>query len=532
MIDSIQNKYHREIIKKLIIQNPSKESFFLDEYTKLKKYKALIKNKNIKFDSFFEKEISFKSFEDFSDKISNEIILNNAKKMKRSILNNKYKHLENERTNKLFLTLAENNIKKEAIKDFIGKKIITYINKSPEEFNNALSDVVETLISWDINKYKKNKILNKSDILEESEQTLLVDMNTTEKVNQYGSDMWCIKRDENYYQEYKSEGLRFFNFLDFNKNADDKKSQIAFAVNFQGDIIDAYFKNDDNAMSYVKKELPNYKFKSMNIEEIIDYLDETNTINKETFVKKFIEQSNELIIDNIYIDIEDMPTEDYTIDQLFEYGYDTWEYEGFGRDNIIKLTSFINTENNNSNEIIDMLFKNNMPEKDEFFTNCIYKKLRNDKSFNGKELIKLAEEYSEKSSIDLSEILFNVEFFALESEFKREILSELKTQNKCGNEFETRDILNNSPLEDTEIIIDYLSNNPLWSINKQDYINNILKTEDREKVKGLNHLINSNEINSLKPEVIIKALKIADNIYENEINKSIKEKIISKIKRK
>jgi len=535
-ITYIQNKKHRKIFEQLITQNKNKEDLILGEYDKFKKYKVLMKNNNIDFESFFEDEISFKSFENFSDKVANTVILNNAKKLKKSVLNNKYKHLENKKTDELFLLLAENNVQKETIKEFIGKKIISFQNKTAEEFNNSLGEFVETLISWDINKYKNNKIKNPEDLLEidDVNKTLLIDMNSMDKVNQYGSDMWCIKREEHYYKEYTSEGLRFYNLLDFNKDANDKKSQIALVVNFQGNVTDAYFKNDDNAYSYVMDELKEYNFKEMNIEEIVEYLDRNNAIDDERIVRTFINKNHSEVMDDFFIAIEDEPEdEDYDIDQLFLYGYDVWELQMFGREKMIELTTFINTNKHNSENVLELFINNENKDKDMFFTHCLFKKLNNDRTFTAKNLIELTEEYAEKTQGKLEDILFNDELFSLHTDHKKEIFDELKKQSKYGNFEDTSNILYNSPLENSDIVIDYLSSNSKWDEHKEQFLKQIKSNRSSEHLnenKGIVHLINSNEFETLDTGSVILSFLRNDEFINKDNGVNIKDKVVDRIK--
>lgn len=461
--NNIQNKKHREIIQILCNENKGKSSLFFNDYEKYKNYKSLMKNENLNFEDFFEKDVNFKAFERFSDSMSNAIIKNEAKKLKKYIITSKYKHLDSEKLDELFLSLAENNISKEVLRENLGKKMVSFSRKSKEEFYDTVKEIVEELISWDYEKYLKNKI-NEKDIIniDSDNKLILLDMGSIDKVEKYGSNMWCIKRDEEYYKEYRSEGYRFFNLYDFNKPAGSKESQVAIVSDFDGKIVDGYFKNDDRALDYALEHFDNYRFSKMNIEEIVDYLDVYDSFKNQDFLIKFIKKNNEFLDDNeeFYISYDESPDHDESIDRLMELGYPVRSIQMYSNKDFLNIMKFIHTEDWDSDEIAESFSKHNENDQAEFYAYCLYKKLTIDRGESLDKILDVAYKIINKTGLG-QEIFFNDSFFSLDPHYQNMIFDNVENLGLNTSFF----VLNNTPLENSKEAFNYIKKDSEYETN-------------------------------------------------------------------
>tara|TARA_Y100001960_G_scaffold204657_1_gene213775 strand:- start:13452 stop:15593 length:2142 start_codon:yes stop_codon:yes gene_type:complete len=461
--NNIQNKKHREIIQKLCNENKGKSSLFLNDYEKYKNYKSLMKNENLNFEDFFEEEVNFKAFERFSDSMSNAIIKNEAKKLKKHIITSKYKHLDSEKLDELFLSLAENDISKEVLRENLGKKMVSFSRKSKEEFYDTVKEIVEGLISWDYDKYLKNKI-NEEDIIniDPDNKLILLDMGDIDKVEKYGSNMWCIKRDEEYYKEYRSEGYRFYNLYDFNKPAGSKESQVAIVSDFDGKIVDAYFKNDDRGLDYALEHFDDYRFSKMNIEEIVDYLNVYDSFKNQDFLIKFIKINNEFLDDEeeFYISYDESPDYDESIDRLMELGYPVRNLQMYSDKDFLNIMKFIHTEDWESEEIAESFSKHNENDQAEFYAYCLYKKLTIDRGESLDKVLDVAEKIMNKTGLG-QEIFFNDSFFNLNPQYQNMIFDNVENLGLNTSFF----VLNNTPLENSKEAFNYIKKDSEYESN-------------------------------------------------------------------
>lgn len=466
----IQNKYHRGIIKKLCEQNSDKKVLIMNDYEKYKRYKSLMKNENIVFESFFNNNPNFKEFESFSDVMSNTIIKNEAKKLKKYIITSKYSHLESEGVDELFQTLAENKISKQVLKENLGKKMISFKHKKPEEFYKVLKEITENLISWNMKKYLKEKI-SKDDIIDIDNQKklILLEMDDISKVQKYGSNMWCIKRDEEYYKEYRSEGYRFYNLYDFSKHAGDKYSQVALVSDFKGNIIDAYLKNDDQALDYALENFDNYKFPEMNIKEIIEYLDEYESFKNQDYLIKFLKEYNNFIEDDFYISWAEDIDDSLGVDDLFNLSYPLKELQLMNDEYFFGVIKFLHTDDWNIEETTESLMNYKDSHKEEFYSNCIYKKLRLNKGQDSDKIIKLAENLIKEEGYTDNFIYFNEEFFSLEEKYKKIIFDKVEHKNEETMKF----LISNTPLEQTDQMMEYILKDPNYQKHKKIVLNSM-----------------------------------------------------------
>ena len=242
------SRTHKNIIKKGMELGVN-DSFLLEHYKDFLKYKHLMHNNKINFESFFKeeayesKEAFEKGIEFFGDKVQNTILINKAKKLKNSVMSNKYSHLEYEGINDAFQVLVEENIGRDIIQKFLTKKLAAI--HSPFEFEESMNEFINDNISWErehlLSKIKK---MNKNiEVVSDEDNKLLLKINSFEESKRLGSKMWCITREKRYFNNYTSD-LGFFCFLyDFNKSPQDKHSMQAIIINPK-ETDEIYLKDD------------------------------------------------------------------------------------------------------------------------------------------------------------------------------------------------------------------------------------------------------------------------------------------------
>lgn len=519
LFDVIKNKEEREIVNKLMKSYPKQKNIFLSAYDKYKTYKLLMKNNNIYLKNYFEGQDSytFNSFEKFNDDVENSIILNNARKLKRSVLGNKYRYLENDKTEGLFVQLSSNNIEKNVVKNIIGKKISSYNKNESDNFNNDLANEIDKLLNWNINKYKK-QLLSADDIIFENEHSLLLDMNDFERTSHYGSPMWCIKREQEYLIDYTLKGYRFYNYVDFNRNSDDIFSHIAFVVDFDGNIVDGYLKNDQRCLDYLLDNFSDIKFEKYSHKEKIEHLVKNNCFKNNNIVERYYNNSFYHVDDNFYSQKDDY--DNYTIDELDSMG-ELFEAPYLSEDDSISLFEYIYGNEKESNRFWEEYLKYNTDEEIMFFNNLISKKII---SSDKKEILnvfkKLKESYDNYNCSNLTYLLFfdSLENFNLKNyEYKKELLEATNESFNIDNDYLHKFLLiinDNESVKFMDDIIkiknDYRDN--FLDLMNDDFANNHKNIYNNYNLKTyLSHAINIYSKNEFK-----------ENFYNNLINKNSK----------
>lgn len=250
---TIKSKFHRVIAMKVVNSEPESETivnYVLKGYNDYTKHKALMKNNEILFENYFKNkdEDLIKSFEHFNDDVQKSILYNNANKLKKRILSNKYNNLCNEETDKLFLQMANMDFSRDELQQFIGKKLSAF--HYPEELNGALMNLIEIKADW-----SPEEILHKLSVHCEEDKDysvgynkdnkLIIDILTFEASKNVGSKMWCITREEEMYKHYKKNQHIDYKYLfDFSKKTSDDLSMVAILTNLDGNIDELYSKDD------------------------------------------------------------------------------------------------------------------------------------------------------------------------------------------------------------------------------------------------------------------------------------------------
>ena len=255
--EDVNSKQHRNLLKKIIKTNFN-DSVFVDYilkgYNDFLENKTLMKNNNIIFENYFkdERRLLIKSFEAFNDDVQKSILKNNANKLKKRILSKKYEYLCDDESEKLFLEMASMEFTREELQNFVGKKISAFHH--PIEFNGALMNLIDIKSCWEPHKIisKLNAHCEKDkdySISYQKDNKMVIDIHSFEASKLIGSKMWCITREKAMYKHYKEDQHIDYKFLlDFNKDASDDLSMIAFLTSLDG-TIESFYSKDDTELS-------------------------------------------------------------------------------------------------------------------------------------------------------------------------------------------------------------------------------------------------------------------------------------------
>ena len=125
--ERVQTKQYRVIFSNIINKEPEENreeslDYILKGYDNYIINKNLMKNNDIILENYFKNDHQLSDFEFFNDQVQKTIIDNKAKKLKKRIISNKYLHLCNNDTHKLFHEMAQMEFTKQELQDYVGKK--------------------------------------------------------------------------------------------------------------------------------------------------------------------------------------------------------------------------------------------------------------------------------------------------------------------------------------------------------------------------------------------------------------------------
>lgn len=240
--NTITNKFDRELFL-YAIKDGVKFERAMSTYELYKKNSTLMKNNNVVAANFMDKSINGKKcFELFTDSMQKKILENKAKKLIKSVFSSKYKHLINDETLDLFRCFSECNVDKSFFQKGLAKKIAAF--KTSQELNTALSKELEKISQW--SKYYQKKIITSENttILKETEDSIIFEVNDYSACKRLGTDMWCIVREEETFNDYREDVERVYFKYDFKSTSEKNNAMTAYIVNASGGIHNGYFKDD------------------------------------------------------------------------------------------------------------------------------------------------------------------------------------------------------------------------------------------------------------------------------------------------
>lgn len=252
---NIDMNYKTEILKNLIIGLKNKDES--DVLSILKK---------VEFENNIINLIKYKEHEQIEDIINIRKHSHQYKLIISNKLTSKNKELFEPKS---FLLLEE--LTKEGLtandfhKEFV-KKIAKY--KSKDELEIGLNLYATRRRGWSKESYIAKIRDTGLECSEIRKEILLTEIETYEQSSKIGSSNWCIATDDYFFEDYTKNYQRQYFVYDFNKEARDPESMIGVTVNFDGEIIYAHDKNDDDIIHEVCVKNLNGIFSKLDKEDI------------------------------------------------------------------------------------------------------------------------------------------------------------------------------------------------------------------------------------------------------------------------
>ena len=259
--DSIMEEYIRNTFNK----NPTVAKNFIDIFQKgdssltLKRLMPSIETYADNLDFFNNKPFDLKAefadsfnkyrkdvyrvYEDLDDKMSRKIKDHKVNQYAHSISSNKYMYLYNEESYKIIEDIFDLKLKTDVFQDYIGKKIAAY--KTSEQFNEGLSTFLKSFNGFDMQSMLLKAENAGVQIISESDDILIIEIDNYEQSKLLGSSAWCIVRDESYFNSYTGDGNKQYFIYDFSYESCDNNSMIGFTLDAEGEHYAAHYKDDD-----------------------------------------------------------------------------------------------------------------------------------------------------------------------------------------------------------------------------------------------------------------------------------------------
>ncbi len=525
-------KQDREIISHLLNQNISNLETCHRIYEKYTRYRNLMKENKIIFNEYFQealkdfkrsqeksentdwneellnKNISVMGFEtgveNFEDDMENTIINNESRKLRKSVISNKYKHLVDEKTDKIFREFYGQNIKRQEIQSFITQKIAQY--KKPEELNDALTQYLNQKMGWSFEDYLKkvNNTISKDNLYKAENNMIIFEADSFEASRELGSPMWCVTREKEYFDNYTSDIDRLIFMYDFSKSPEDLESLTAYIVEHDGRISSGYYKDDEpidiKKFPKIEEDLP-----SITEKRVKEKLKESEAIVESTSERyNLYNKIFEINLPHIIEERLDKKALRQYLDNSFSIRFDTARIVGYGAD---KSFDFLDYYYDNQSE--------NDSCKNEWFTRgglFIEKAIEGghmdlaEKIFNDKRFQNVIKEIKDDLSIQ-----------SLPIKFLKDELDILSENDKKIREIFTKKFIETIQLSPNETFSPHKVSKNIFDFYKKHYPEFIdsLKNENEKGLIYINNLLANEKGESFENRFsIIKDLQLTDTQKE------------------
>ena len=197
------------------------------------------------FDNYntIEDPLKRKLFENLDDKMNAIVKEHKVKKFAESIISNKYIHLYDENSYKIFAEILDSNVNATQLQNLIGKKIALYNNA--EEFNEGLKKVLDRINGFYLDTYLEKVKEQNAKIISNEDNVLIIQVENFEQSKNLGSTSWCISRDKQYFDSYTSDNKTQFFIYNFKLESTDENSMIGMTFNKDNYIYVCYSKFDE-----------------------------------------------------------------------------------------------------------------------------------------------------------------------------------------------------------------------------------------------------------------------------------------------
>lgn len=245
-------KVDAQILSKLISSGINK-AFIYETYSFYKDHEDISNNANIYLIDYFKKIKKNETprelrnrYESFDDAVQKNSILNKAKKLIKPISSKSYRHLFSidGKTEKMFIELVMLGVDKKFIQDNIAQNIKTFRNS--DELNTSLEKLISHLKEWNINA-TKNELKNYNvSVISTANNKIIFEVEDFESSKKFGSDIWCITREEDTFETYRDDVSRIIFCYDFNHSFIDNESITAYIVSPDTTIDFAHYKDNED----------------------------------------------------------------------------------------------------------------------------------------------------------------------------------------------------------------------------------------------------------------------------------------------
>jgi hypothetical protein len=217
--------------------------------------KSYFDNENIlkvhSFDMINELKTS-RTFEEFDDKIHKVVRKHKIEQYAMSIVSNKYKNLYSDKTLSIMEELYDMGISTHILQDMIGKKMASI--KNTRSLNAALKSLLNSINGFEISNIKMKAAANNVKVLFETEDYLVLEIDTFKQSKAMGSPSWCISREDYHFSTYTEGGnIQIFAY-DFSLTSKDNKSIVGITLTRNMKVHAAHNKNDTELRDKATKE--------------------------------------------------------------------------------------------------------------------------------------------------------------------------------------------------------------------------------------------------------------------------------------
>lgn len=217
--------------------------------------KSYFDNENIvkahNFDLIAELKSS-RSFEEFDDKIHKVVRKHKLEQYAMSIVSNKYKGLYSDKTFEIMTELYDMGISTHILQDMIGKKMAGI--KNTRSLNAALKSLLNSINGFEIANIKMKAAANQVQVLFETDNYLVLEIDTFKQSKAMGSPSWCISRDDYHFTNYTEGGNIQVFVYDFSLTSKDNKSMVGITLTKNMKVHAAHNKNDSELRDKEIKE--------------------------------------------------------------------------------------------------------------------------------------------------------------------------------------------------------------------------------------------------------------------------------------
>jgi len=203
------------------------------------KNENILKSEKFNFIEAIEKSTAYEKLDDKMNKVIRE---HNIRKYAESIVSNKYKHLYNAQSYKLFKELYDLKIDTKVIQEMLGKKLAAV--ESETMFNDNIKNLINSFNDFNMDAIKKKAESVNAKIISDTDDMLILEISNYTQSKKLGSGSWCITRNKAYFDQYTEQGAKQYFIYDFKQSSKNTKSLIGITLAKTLKVKAAHTKSD------------------------------------------------------------------------------------------------------------------------------------------------------------------------------------------------------------------------------------------------------------------------------------------------